>query len=522
MQQRIIQIGFLLLFLLGVGLCFPPWQEWSPLAAMIRLDPLLWIGQWLSTKSFPAGVLQVGVLVCVTLVLGRFFCSHVCPLGTSMDAVSGPAGDKKKRHPPETWRQGKYIVLLGLLLAALWGQNLTHWASPLSLASRLYALVIWPLIHFLFQPTGLSLTLLGLEGEPARGAHLGWLVLLLGLILGSAWIVPRFWCRYLCPTGAILAVISHWALLARRLQTGCSRCKLCSPHCPAGVAGPESVPAGECMACRRCQALCPEKVIFWGPNQWKTGEFWPQRRQVAGAVVLGAGAAWLSWGGLWAYRGKREKGQPMAENIIRPPGAVPEAVFLNLCVRCGACMRVCPTNMLQAQGAEQGIQGMFAPLAVSRRGPCRSECTACGQVCPTGAIRDLGAQEKMWAKMGTAVIDTSTCLAWEWDRACLVCDEACPYGAIDLRRIQGNKEAVPFVLENRCTGCGACEHACPVQGKAAIGVSPTGSLRLGSGSYRRQGRRLGLSIQRGGQSGDSYRRSKDKQPETQGLPPGFS
>ena len=525
MQQRIIQIGFLLLFLFGVGLCFPPWQEWTPLPAMIRLDPLLWVGQWLSSGQIPAGLLQVGVVLIITLILGRFFCSHVCPLGTSLDVVSGVSKRSGKGwQPPQSWRQGKYILLLAMLVAAVLGQNMTHWGSPLSLAGRLYALLIWPLIHFLLQPVGLS-PVLGVGAEPARIGNLGTLVLLLSLILGTAWLVPRFWCRYLCPTGAILAVISRAALLTRRVQAHCSGCNLCLKNCPVGVSGPEEVPAGECLACRRCQALCPEQAVYWLPKGLilKRGqEFWPQRRQVAGAVVLGAAGAWLSWGGLWAYRGEREKGQPKVEDLIRPPGAVPEIVFLNLCVRCGACMRVCPTNMLQPQGTEQGVQGLFAPVAVSRRGPCRTQCTACGQVCPTGAIRSLPVPEKMWAKMGTAVIYRHMCLAWEWDRACLVCDEACPYGAIDLRRVEGNQEAVPFVLEDRCSGCGACEHACPVQGRSAIAVSPTGSLRLGKGSYQLQGRRLGLSIKRGGQPTSPSPEQESLDSESESLPPGFS
>ncbi len=523
MQQRIIQAGFLLLFLLGVGLCLPSWQQWSPLGAMIRLDPLLWIGQWLSTKTVPAGLLQTGTVVLITLILGRFFCSHVCPLGTTLDAVSGAAGSKKRWQPPKSWRLGKYILLLALLVAALWGQNVTHWGSPLSLASRLYALVIWPFIHFLFQFTGVTPLLLGLEREPARVAHLGWLVLLLGVIVGSAWIVPRFWCRYVCPTGAILAVISRFSFLARKVRDTCNECRLCAKSCPAGIANPGNIPAGECLACHRCQTVCPQKAVSWSLKQEKGREkgFWPSRRQALGALLLGTGMAWLNFGGLWAHRAEMEKGQPWDAYLIRPPGSLPESVFLNLCVRCGACMRVCPTNMLQPQGTEQGVQGVFAPVAVSRRGPCRPECAACGRVCPTGAIRSLTGREKMWAKMGTAVIHPELCLAWEWDRSCLVCDEACPYGAIHLRRIQGNQEAVPFVLEDRCTGCGACEHACPVLGAAAIRVSPAGSLRLLDGSYEVQGKRLNLSITRGQDRPLPYSSQDFSDSGSSGFPPGF-
>ncbi|WP_027370052.1 4Fe-4S binding protein [Desulfovermiculus halophilus] len=523
MQQRIVQGGFLGLFILGVWLCFSPWEKWTPLPAMIRLDPLLWIGQWLSTKMVPAGLLQAGTIVLVTLILGRFFCSHVCPLGTSMEAVSACRGKNKRGwRPPQSWRRGKYVLLVILAAAALAGQNLTHWGSPLSLAGRLYTIVVWPFVHAVVATAGLS-PLPGMEGESPRTAHLGGMVLLLGVVLGSAWVVPRFWCRYLCPTGAFLALISRLALITRKVGDRCTECGLCARKCPAGIAGPGRVPAGECLVCRRCETTCPQQSVTWMAADWPAqgSGFWPGRRQVLGSMILGAGAAWVSWGGLWSYRGEREKGQLRAAQLIRPPGAVPETVFQGLCVRCGACMRVCPTNMLQPQGGEQGVQGMFAPLAVARRGPCRPECAACGRVCPTGAIRSLPLPEKMWAKMGTAAIDRQLCLAWEWDRGCLVCDEACPYGAIDMQQIAGNQEAVPVVLENRCTGCGACEHACPVQGRAAIRVVSTGSQRMAQGSYRTRGRQLGLAISRGQR--DEAVQSSPTSPGTKGddLPPGF-
>jgi formate hydrogenlyase subunit 6/NADH:ubiquinone oxidoreductase subunit I len=162
-------------------------------------------------------------------------------------------------------------------------------------------------------------------------------------------------------------------------------------------------------------------------------------------------------------------------------------------------------------------------LAVARRGPCEPECNACGQICPSGAIRELGLQEKHWAKMGTAVINRRACIAWEMDRDCLICDEACPFGAVSLERIPGQEAAVPFVEDRKCTGCGFCEHACPVRAKSAIQVTPMAELRLKDGSYRNEGRRMGLEISRD-------RKQTSSQPPPEGprgndkdqLPPGFS
>jgi formate hydrogenlyase subunit 6/NADH:ubiquinone oxidoreductase subunit I len=122
----------------------------------------------------------------------------------------------------------------------------------------------------------------------------------------------------------------------------------------------------------------------------------------------------------------------------------------------------------------------------------------------------------MWAKMGTAVIDTHTCLAWAHDQPCLICDEACPYGAVHLIQVQGQEVACPVVRFEQCTGCGFCEHACPVQAEPSIQVTPMWQMRLAQGSYVQEGKRLGMEISRGGQVSD------EGSEQSRGLPPGFS
>ncbi len=128
--------------------------------------------------------------------------------------------------------------------------------------------------------------------------------------------------------------------------------------------------------------------------------------------------------------------------------------------------------------------------------------------------------------MGTAVLYPRECLAWEFDEPCLICDEACPYGAIDLRRIEENEVAVPFVSEDKCLGCGFCEFSCPVRAEAAIRVSPMGEIRLASGSYRQKAKQLGLKI------GTKQDKEAQEQPDSdtgqnagtqeKKLPPGFT
>jgi formate hydrogenlyase subunit 6/NADH:ubiquinone oxidoreductase subunit I len=149
-------------------------------------------------------------------------------------------------------------------------------------------------------------------------------------------------------------------------------------------------------------------------------------------------------------------------------------------------MKACPTNGLQPAILESGLDGLWTPRLVPRIGPCERNCHLCGQVCPTAAIRNLPLEEKTYARIGTAVVDRSRCLAWEQDRACLVCDEACPYNAIDGRNemVLGTTLGRPFVNEQACVGCGLCEARCPVDGPAAIQVFSMAADRKKTGWYK--------------------------------------
>ncbi len=148
-------------------------------------------------------------------------------------------------------------------------------------------------------------------------------------------------------------------------------------------------------------------------------------------------------------------------------------------------MKTCKTNGLEPAGLECGFDGLWTPHLVSRHGPCEDKCNMCGYVCPTQAIRALPLPEKQFVKMGTAVIDRYRCLAWEQDKLCLICSEICPIHAIDSMVVDNYKGPFkrPFVIDDKCIGCGYCEKACPVQGRSAIEVYSIGENRIKNGSY---------------------------------------
>jgi MauM/NapG family ferredoxin protein len=306
-------------------------------------------------------------------------------------------------------------------------------------------------------------------------------LLLAGVLLLNA-IRRRFWCRYLCPLGGLLGLVSRAAWLQRRVEPAeCLGCKRCARSCPTGTIDPDrqfaSDPA-ECIMCLDCVQACqPAAVYFRG--HWKVASGMPydpsRRALAASAVGAVAGVALLR--------------TTVGHGRIHPHGLQPPGVLANglleRCVRCGACIQACPTGGLQPALFEAGLEGFGTPILVPRLGYCDFACNACGQVCPTGAIPPLSLAEKQQVIIGQASIDRDRCLAWTGDQPCIVCEEVCPIPdkAIWLETTQmptrdGTTQLfqLPHVDRSRCIGCGICEHQCPLAGPAAIRVWAPSSL----------------------------------------------
>jgi MauM/NapG family ferredoxin protein len=173
-------------------------------------------------------------------------------------------------------------------------------------------------------------------------------------------------------------------------------------------------------------------------------------------------------------------------DLIRPPGSLPEEEFLSRCIRCGECMKVCPTNAIHPTTMQAGLAGLWSPVVIPRAGYCEFNCTLCGQVCPTGAIQELTVEEKHVTHIGTAYFDKSRCLPYANDRQCIVCEEHCPtpVKAIWFREVtvldrEGNPKTLkqPQVDPELCIGCGICEEKCPINDPAAIRVTSAGETR---------------------------------------------
>jgi len=438
--RRIAQAFFFGLFLwfclvTSVGDHWWQLRGW-PVNWLLQLDPLVALGTLLTTRRLYAGLLWALPVIALTIVLGRFFCGWVCPFG-ALHQFLGWLAQRRRRHAERAARNRyhraqrfKYYLLATLLVGAACGLLQTGLLDPI------------PLMH-----RSVNLFVLGAVGAPGAGSRVtvaagSIAAIFLAAILLNLW-VPRFYCRFVCPLGALFGLLVRWTpWRVGKRKAECNECELCQDHCEGACAPFGKIRTSECLLCLNCLHACRQAEMTYGPERSAAGEInTPEitRRGFLVAALSGAATAPAVRLG-----GRFERG--WNPQVVRPPGALAEELFLDRCVKCGQCMRVCPTNVLQPALLQAGLVGLWTPVLNFRAGSsgCQLNCIACGHVCPTAAIRPLALEEKLGrdrfapagpVRVGTAFVDRGRCLPWAMDLPCIVCQENCPVSpkAIDLR-----------------------------------------------------------------------------------------
>jgi polyferredoxin/formate hydrogenlyase subunit 6/NADH:ubiquinone oxidoreductase subunit I len=465
----------------------PGLRNW--LSKFLEIDPLVSFAAAITTHTVYKGLLWSLIILIPTLLLGRFFCNWICPYGSLHQFVGWLFWRRGEKETVEANRYRrsqhvKYYILVAMLLAALFGSLQIGLLDPICLLYRSMTGAIVPALN---MPAP---ELLG-DYRFHQGA---WLIgfLLFGLVAMNL-VYPRFFCRVLCPLGALLGLLSRfaWWRIERDPDkcTGCDRCRL---HCEAACDPHTRLRKAECFVCFNCIEDCPEGALSFVL-------FPSSKREVAGPDASRRKLIFAGVTGLLFFPFARLTGRStrnFSSQVIRPPGAVEELEFLERCVKCDQCIRVCPTNVIQPDWFDSGLEGLWSPILNFRMGYCQLHCTACGYVCPTGAIQRISVEQKLGLgdfaeqgpiRLGTAHIDPGRCLPHSKNVACVVCEEVCPtspkaiYGERVTKTLRDGGEielTLPRVDIDRCIGCGICECECPVIGdRRAIYVTAEGETR---------------------------------------------
>ncbi len=502
LTRKLSQLGFLLLFFFLFIQTDYSGSDSIKYAVnlLFRIDPLLAIATMLAARTLIALMLPALLIVVLSLLFGRSFCGWVCPLGTLIDGVQ-PMLKARPRPTRTLFPQLAALLLVVVLVAAALRVPLAGYLDPFSILVRGLAQAIYPAAYhlsesfftvtylhappFVNQVTEPLYALLRATVLPFDRAYFDLaLVSLLFLlaIFGAEMFQRRFFCRNVCPLGALLGWFAGLGLTGLRGgDEGCGSCRLCARICRMGAIDEQRrVSRQQCSLCMDCLQHCPRQIISL-------------QRTILGSQGVGLSLSRRKFLGVLAVGvvvtpvlGVRRLNAEPDPMLIRPPGALAEAEFLQRCVRCAECIQVCIGNGLQPTMLSAGFEGLFSPRLVARTGYCEFNCTLCGQVCPTGAIRVLTRDEKHRMKIGHAWFDLNRCLPYAKGIPCIVCEEHCPTPdkAIKFRTalvVDGYGREVtvrqPYVVDDLCIGCGICETRCPLPGAAGIYLTADGEHR---------------------------------------------
>ena len=427
-------LGLFLFFLLITDLRYL--KGW-PVSLFLEATPLVAVSTALTTHTIYRNLVWGLVIIAVTMMLGRVWCNWMCPFGILHHLFGWLGNRRNTKQMIEVNRYRKiyaikyYILAVMLAMASLWiiptvldapGKVYHAYNSaelPQKGLARVFASISTGVSQSaeehkqgnsslqigLLDPIALTVRSMTTSVLPTaqkatesiytepREYWQAWVVglMFIGLLVANWWI-PRFFCRVLCPLGALLGVFSRFALWRiDRDPVRCTDCDLCLKSCEGASDPHTDLRKSECFVCLNCIEDCPHDAL--------TFRFLPRKASEVAYPAVGRRQLVLAglFGFLFFPMARLSGGvrKNFSKYVIRPPGSVGEDEFLRRCIKCDQCIRVCPTNVLQPALFEAGAEGLWTPIMISKMGWCELNCTLCSQVCPTGAIREISIAEKL-------------------------------------------------------------------------------------------------------------------------------
>jgi polyferredoxin len=484
--RRIYSVFFFVLFLVLIGITDFRNMKGYEISLFLEIDPLVSFSTFLTNWTVYKGLVLSVIIIIGTVIFGRFFCSWICPMGILNQWISHLFN---KRRPVDDYRinayrpmfRMKYYILTILIILALFGSLQIGLFDPIPFIMRSFAVSFFPAVNYWGGDLYLK--------QPLFNGGVLIAVIFLAMLFANRFLT-RFWCRVLCPLGALLGVLSTKSLFRiRRDVEKCTDCQKCLQYCYGGCDPHTELRISECHVCMNCIEDCPEDAIHFGLAREQSSVHAPvdfNRRRLVETAVAGIILFPMMRSVVTAQTDPQHR-------VIRPPGSIPEKEFLSRCIKCGECMRVCPTNVIQPALLEGGFEALWTPILMNKIGYCEFNCVLCSQVCPTGAIASLSVEKKVGKppyqqpiKIGTAFYDRGRCLPWAMNTECIVCEEVCPtspkaiwFQTAEVELRQGKKKPLklPYLDPKLCVGCGICENKCPVHDRPAVRVSSIGETR---------------------------------------------
>lgn len=432
----------------------------------------------------------IAVLLVLTLLFGRVYCSVVCPLGIMQDFFSWIGGRFKKNRfsysKEKRWlRYGILTFFVAMMIIGF--APVTTLLAPYSAYGRIVNSLFQPLYDLLnnaiakFEASNYPESYRFTQVEIWMRSVTTLVVAILTLVILAflAWWKGRLYCNTVCPVGTFLGLFSRFSLLRVKFDNDkCKQCGMCEKNCKAQAIDFKNmtVDYSRCVVCGDCLSKCKFDALHYGIGKTvvkdKGQEVDEGRRAfLVGTALAGASAAVAQAkikvdGGFAVIE---DKVPPQRQTPVTPPGSMSVANVQRHCTACQLCVSACPNDVLRPSTE---MKNFMQPTMSFERGYCRPECTRCSEVCPTGAIKPITTAEKSSIHVGHAVWIKENCVVLTDKVSCGNCARHCPTEAIQMveySTADGTFE-IPIVDEMKCIGCGACENLCPARPFSAIYV----------------------------------------------------